>query len=84
MREITFLQAINEAIDEEMKRDPKVFILGEDIGKHWGGAMGDLKGLFDKYGAERVLDTPISETAIQGGAIGAAATDETNRLYVLR
>ena len=74
MREITFLQGINEAVDEEMKRDPRVFIIGEDIGKHWGGAIGELKGLFDKYGPKRVLDTPISETAILGGAIGAAAT----------
>jgi len=74
MREITFSQGINEAVDEEMKRDPRVFILGEDVGKHWGGAMGELKGLFDKHGPKRVLDTPISETAILGGAIGAAAT----------
>ena len=74
MREITFLQGINEAVDEEMKRDPRVFIIGEDIGKHWGGAISELKGLFDKYGPKRVLDTPISETAILGGAIGAAAT----------
>jgi len=51
-----------------------VFILGEDVGKAWGGAYGDFVGLFDKYGAERVRETPISETAILGGAIGAAAT----------
>ena len=74
MKEITYSQAINEAVDEEMKRDSKVFILGEDIGKHWGAALGELKGLFDKYGPERVRETPISETAILGGAIGAAAT----------
>jgi len=74
MKEVTFLKAINEAIDEEMKRDPRVFIIGEDIGKHWGGSMGELAGLFDKYGAERVRETPISETAILGGAMGAAAT----------
>jgi len=74
MKEVTFLKAINEAVDEEMERDPRVFILGEDIGKHWGGSMGELVGLFDKYGAERIRETPISETAILGGAIGAAAT----------
>ena len=74
MREISFMKAINEAADEEMKRDPSVFILGEDVGKAWGGAYGDFVGLFDKYGAERVRETPISETAILGGAIGAAAT----------
>jgi len=74
MREISFMKAINEAADEEMKRDPGVFILGEDVGKAWGGAYGDFVGLFDKYGAERVRETPISETAILGSAIGAAAT----------
>ena len=74
MREISFMKAINEAVDEEMKRDPSVFILGEDVGKAWGGAYGDFVGLFDKYGVERVRETPISETAILGSAIGAAAT----------
>ena len=74
MREITYAQAINEAYDEELKRDPTVFILGEDIGKHWGAAFGEMQGLFDKYGPERIRETPISETAILGSAIGAAAT----------
>lgn len=74
MREITYGQAINEAYDEELKRDPAVFILGEDIGKHWGAAFGEMKGLFDKYGPERIRETPISETAILGSAIGAAVT----------
>ena len=74
MRKITFKQAIIEAYDEELARDPKVFIMGEDIGKFWGGAHGDLQGLYDKYGPERVRETPISETAILGGAIGAAVT----------
>jgi len=74
VREITYGQAINEAYDEELKRDPTVFILGEDIGKHWGAAFGEMKGLFDKYGPERIRETPISETAILGSAIGAAVT----------
>jgi len=74
MKEITYTQAITEAVDEEMKRDSRVFILGEDIGKAWGAALGEFHGLFDKYGPERVRETPISETAILGGAIGAAAT----------
>lgn len=74
MKEITFMRAINEAVDEEMRRDSTVFILGEDVGKAWGAAYGDFVGLFDKYGPERVRETPISETAILGGAIGAAAT----------
>jgi len=74
MKEMTFREAINEAYDEELKRDPTVFVLGEDIGKHWGAAMGELRGLFDKYGPKRIRQTPISETAILGAAIGAAAT----------
>jgi TPP-dependent pyruvate/acetoin dehydrogenase alpha subunit/pyruvate/2-oxoglutarate/acetoin dehydrogenase E1 component len=73
MREVTFLQAINEAVDEEMKRDPGVLILGEDL-RAFGAPHGEFQGLFEKYGVDRVIDTPISETAILGGAIGAAAT----------
>jgi pyruvate/2-oxoglutarate/acetoin dehydrogenase E1 component len=74
MKELTFKQAITEAVDEEMARDPRVFLIGEDIGKAWGAALGEYQGLFDKYGPERIRETPISETAILGGAIGAAAT----------
>ncbi len=74
MREITYSQAINEAYDEELGRDPSVFILGEDIGQHWGAAFGEMQGLYAKYGPERIKETPISETAILGAAIGAAAT----------
>ena len=73
MREITYLKAINEAVDEEMARDPTVFIIGEDV-RIWGAPLGEFMGLFDKYGPERVLDTPISETAIIGAAIGTAIT----------
>ena len=73
MKEITFLQAINEAVDEEMAKDPTILILGEDV-RAWGAPRGEFKGLYDKYGPERVVDTPISETAILGAAIGAAAT----------
>lgn len=74
MKELTFREAIIEAYDEELARDPTVFIMGEDIGKFWGGALGDFQGLYDKYGPERIMETPISETAILGGAIGAAIT----------
>lgn len=74
MRKITYKQAINEALDEELHRDPMVFIMGEDVGEHWGGPLGEFKGLFEKYGPARIKDTPISETAILGSAIGAAAT----------
>jgi len=73
LKEVTYLKAINEAVDEEMARDSTVFLMGEDI-RAWGAPLGEFKGLFDKYGAERVLDTPISETAIIGAAIGAAET----------
>lgn len=73
MREITYLQAIHEAVDEEMSRDEKVFVFGEDV-RQWGAPLGELKGLFEKYGPNRVLDTPISETAMIGAAIGSAAT----------
>jgi pyruvate/2-oxoglutarate/acetoin dehydrogenase E1 component len=72
MREITYLQAINEAVDEEMARDSSVFLFGEDVRK-WGAPLGEFGGLFDKYGPKRVLDTPISETGMVGAAIGSAA-----------
>jgi pyruvate/2-oxoglutarate/acetoin dehydrogenase E1 component len=74
MREIRFNQAINEALNEEMARDNSVFIIGEDIGEHWGGPFGQFNGLAEKYGTKRVRETPISETAILGAAIGTAAT----------
>ena len=74
MKELSFSLAQNEAFDEEMARDSRVFIIGEDIGEHWGGPMGQFRGLFAKYGTERIRETPISETAILGSAIGAAAT----------
>ena len=73
MKEITYLKAINEAVDEEMARDPTVFIMGEDV-RAWGAPFGEFAGLFDKYGPKRVLDTPIDERAIVGVAVGAATT----------
>ncbi len=74
MREISFLEAINEALHEEMARDERVFIMGEDvrIGYGKGGAFGASKGLLARFGPERVIDTPISESAIAGTAGGAA------------
>ena len=74
MRELTYREAAIEALDEEMERDPSVFIMGEDIGEHWQGSCKEFEGLWPKYGSERVRETPISETAILGAAIGAAAT----------
>jgi len=71
MREITFLEAIREALRQEMELDENVFLLGEDIGA-FGGCFGVTAGLFDQFGAERVMDTPISESGIMGAALGAA------------
>ncbi len=71
MAEITYLEAIREALDEEMARDKHVFLLGEDIGAY-GGAFKVTDGLMQKYGEQRVVDTPISEIAIVGAAAGAA------------
>lgn len=71
MTEITYLQAISDALWEEMERDPSVFLLGEDIGVY-GGAFKVTQGFLEHFGPKRVLDTPMAETAIVGAAIGAA------------
>ncbi len=71
-REITYRQALKEALTEEMRKDPNVFMIGEDIGIY-GGAYAVTKGLLEEFGEKRVIDTPISERAIVGMAIGAAA-----------
>ncbi len=73
MREITYAQAIQEAMSEEMRRDDSIIFLGEDIGVY-GGAFGVSRGMFEEFGPERVRDTPISELAIVGAAAGAAMT----------
>jgi pyruvate dehydrogenase E1 component beta subunit len=74
MREITVRDALREGLREEMKRNSSVFLLGEDIGRYWGGAFGVTKGLAEDFGDDRVRDTPISENAIVGVAVGAAIT----------
>ncbi len=74
MKEITIRDALREALREEMQRDKTVFLLGEDIGRYWGGAFGVTKGLAEEFGDERVRDTPISESAIVGVGVGAAIT----------
>ena len=71
-RILTMAQAISEAIAQEMTRDEAVFVMGEDIGSY-GGIFGATGGLLDKFGPQRVMDTPISETAFIGAATGAAA-----------
>ena len=69
MAQITYVEAVRQALQEEMERDPTVLLLGEDIGVY-GGAFGATKGLLERYGWERVIDTPISESAIAGAAAG--------------
>lgn len=73
MARITMREAISQALWEEMERDEKVFILGEEVGV-WGGTYAVTKGFYDHFGAKRVKDTPISESAIIGAGIGAALT----------
>ncbi len=73
MAEITIREALNQAIDEEMARDKKVFIMGEEVG-HYHGAYKVTQGLIDKYGEDRVIDTPIAEAGFAGVGIGAAMT----------
>lgn len=69
MREIGFIEAINEALAEEMERDPTVFVMGEDVRL---GAFGATRGLFERFGAQRVRNTPISEAGFAGAGVGAA------------
>jgi len=70
-REITYLEAVREAMIQEMRRDPEVFLIGEDIGVY-GGAFGVSKGMLEEFGPKRIIDTPISEAGIAGAVTGAA------------
>ena len=85
VRTLSFREAINEALSQEMERDPTVLLMGEDVAggatvpgfdqeDAWGGVLGVTKGLVQKFGRDRVLDTPISESGFIGAAVGAAAT----------
>jgi pyruvate/2-oxoglutarate/acetoin dehydrogenase E1 component len=83
MAKKSFRQAINEALAQEMRRDPRVILMGEDVAggqgapgedDAWGGPLGVTKGLMPEFGRERILDTPITESGFIGAAIGAAAT----------
>ena len=85
VRTLSFREAINEALSQEMERDPTVLLMGEDVAggatvpgfdqeDAWGGVLGVTKGLVQKFGRDRVLDTPISESGYIGAAVGAAAT----------
>ena len=83
-RELTYREALNEALRQEMRRDDTVILMGEDIAggagqpkemqDAWGGVLGVTKGLYTEFGAMRVMDTPIAESGYVGAAIGAAAT----------
>jgi pyruvate dehydrogenase E1 component beta subunit len=73
MREITYTEAVREALSEAMREDSNVFIMGEDIGVY-GGAFGVTRGMIEEFGPERIRHTPISESAIAGAAVGAAIT----------
>jgi len=73
MRKLTMRAAINEALRQEMRRDSNVYVIGEDVGV-FGGCFGVTAGLIDEFGSKRVIDTPITESAIVGNALGAAAT----------
>jgi len=84
-RQLNFSQALNEAMRQEMRRDPKVILMGEDVAggadvehlagdEAWGGVLGVTKGLVKEFGRERIIDTPISESGFIGAAVGAAVT----------
>jgi pyruvate/2-oxoglutarate/acetoin dehydrogenase E1 component len=74
MTEMTYRDALAAGLREEMRRDERVFLLGEDIGINWGGAFKVTKGFAEEFGTDRVRDTPISENTIAGAAVGAAIT----------
>ncbi len=74
MPEMTYREALNSGLREEMLRDESVFLIGEDIGKNWGGAFQVTKGLAEEFGDARVRDTPISENSFVGACVGAAIT----------
>ena len=71
MQELTYRDALKSALQEEMRRDPTVFVMGEDVGK-FGGIFGVTAGLMEEFGEQRVRDTPITEAGIAGAAVGAA------------
>ena len=72
-RELTYAEAIREAMSQAMRDDPTIFLMGEDVGVY-GGAFGVSLGMVDEFGEERVRDTPISESVIVGAGAGAAVT----------
>ena len=73
MKEIRYVRAVNEALKEEMARDPNVFIIGEDVGRG-GGAFSATRGLLEEFGPKRVVDAPLAESGFMGLCMGAAMT----------
>ncbi len=73
MRELSYMEALREAIQQAMEKDERVFLIGEDVGIY-GGAFGVSAGLLEKFGADRIIDTPISEAGIAGACVGASVT----------
>ena len=71
MREITYRQALNEALAEELERDPDVFLMGEEVAEY-NGAYKISQGLLERFGPKRIIDTPISENGFAGMGVGAA------------
>src|SRR3981189_53987 len=82
-KELSYLEAIREALAEEMRRDPKVFVLGEDVGAY-GGAFGVTQGLYEEFGDLRVLDTPSSESARGAPRVPARRRDAIRRFHLVR
>jgi len=72
IKKLTGSKAMIQALEQEMEKDDRIFIMGEDVGKY-GGIFGSTTGLYDKFGGERIMDTPISETGFIGASVGAAA-----------
>ena len=72
MREITYRQALNEALAEELARDPNVFLMGEEVACEYNGAYKVSQGLLERFGPRRIIDTPISENGFAGMGVGAA------------
>ena len=81
MAEMTYLEAIRDGLRQALRADEQVYLIGEDIGAY-GGCYGVTQGLLAEFGAERVMDTPISETAILGSSVGASLLGKIGRAHV--
>ena len=82
MREITYRQALNEALAEELERDPNVFLMGEEVAEY-NGAYKVSQGLLERFGPKRIIDTPISENGFAGVGVGAATFQGRPHLFAV-